>query len=124
MFLAQDTSMSRSRSVAEFFLADQGRKTGEGTLFEVAVDLLIDRDVDKPVQARFADLSWISKFPDEQETLVHAGTAFKIDGITLLSDQPRVERVQLTVVESWHVRRLGESPGRSHSASGVRACSL
>lgn len=102
--LAQDQSMSYDRNVAEFFLANQGACPQEGTLFHVLVK-------DKPVGAAgdfcffwptaesdsFADLSWISKFPDEQEVLVEAGLYLEISRIEVLATNPLVELVTATL---------------------------
>lgn len=98
--LAQDQSMSYDRGVAEFFLANQGKAAKEGTLFRVEVTAknvgvggefgfhwpTADADA-------FADLTWISKFPDEEEVLVEAGLYLDIVRIEKISDSPKVELV-------------------------------
>mmetsp|Transcript_52086 Transcript_52086/g.91531 ORF Transcript_52086/g.91531 Transcript_52086/m.91531 type:complete len:423 (+) Transcript_52086:74-1342(+) len=96
--LAQDTSTSRSRDVAEFFLCNQGAAVAEGTLFK----LIFQLDGAGPSRLRgrqdqqmlLADLSWISKFPDEEETLVEAGTLLHVKSITTLTETPLVELVE------------------------------
>merc|ERR1712032_254141 len=80
--LAQDQSMSRDRSVAEFFLANQGKSAREGTLFRV--NYYFDSDY-HDISGAVADLSWISKFPDEQEVLVEAGLVLRLENITTIS---------------------------------------
>ena len=100
--LSQDTSMSRERGVAEFFLRNQGSAKAEGTLFQLqlehgsgAAHLTGQRGSQE--QMFFGDLSWLSKFPNEEETLVEAGIKIMIDGIEEVSHDPFVELVRGTL---------------------------
>jgi hypothetical protein len=59
--------------VAEHFLSDLGASGMEGTLFRVTVDA-----TDSVIGNHMADLSWLSKFLDEHETLVEGGIILEI----------------------------------------------
>jgi hypothetical protein len=84
--LPQDMSFSRNEVVARHFLGDQGQCDEEGSLFRLTFD-----DEDPLICNHIADLSWISKFPDEEECLVESGLHFQIDSITCESQSPLVE---------------------------------
>jgi hypothetical protein len=115
--LAQDQSFSRNRKVAEFFMGgqSQNREDQEGTLFEALAQHadhveIVDHATDccppnflAIGNGFLADISWISKFPDEEETLVEAGVTFAIESIHVLSIKPRVEHVRgfLFACDNW-----------------------
>ena len=55
----------------------------EGTLFRVTVDA-----TDSVIGNHMADLSWLSKFLDEHETLVEGGIMLEISSTTDLQHSP------------------------------------
>merc|ERR1711976_1188 len=91
--------MSRSREVAEFFLANQGRDAQIGTLMKLQSTAFFGNRAAyvaaEPTHAPmfFGDVSWISKFPDEEETLVGAGARITIESIEVLAENPLLEFV-------------------------------
>mmetsp|Transcript_129941 Transcript_129941/g.238817 ORF Transcript_129941/g.238817 Transcript_129941/m.238817 type:complete len:151 (+) Transcript_129941:1025-1477(+) len=106
--LAQDTSMSRSRGVAEFFLEGQGMVPAEGTLLQVTTHPIAQGDwralsFQRVDHMLFGDLSWISKFPDEEETLVSVGTRLCDISIKTISADPLVELVECSAVSGWNI---------------------
>lgn len=96
--LAQDTSFSRWEEVSRSFMTDDSYRPLPGTIFRVTAkvhdrnpraDAYVQQD-----QMFFGDVSWISKFPDEEETLVEAGMQINIQSIVVESTEPYVEFVE------------------------------
>ena len=76
------TSFSTSRDVALFF------SKGKGSIARVDMTLARDSDL-------FCDVTWISKFPQEQEVLFHRNSYFEVVEETRKMSQDGIEEVEL-----------------------------
>merc|ERR1719272_2818189 len=82
---------------------------GEGTLFQLTIEgRAVSNGMAIHEQMFFADISWISWYPQEEETFTEAGVRIDIEQVLTISEAPRIEHVIGRLSSGFDFGRLEE----------------